>query len=101
MPQRSDRRCDCCVVLATFVRYHEENCAELNFNWIPLWRNYNIGDAGAAALAEAILAPLVMPFCCAHGMQEEAMDTSASSSAKSSCDFRACIVDVVPRSVSL
>ena len=43
--------------------------------------NNSIGDAGATALAEAIRAPLVT--CCrrAHGLHEDVMETSASSSA--------------------
>ena len=66
-----------------FVQDHKVNGA-ITVLW--LWEN-SIGDAGATALAEAIRAPLVT--CCrrAHGMQEEAMETSASSSATSSCDF--------------
>ena len=46
---------------------------------LSLWKN-NIGNAGATALAEAILAPLVT--CCrrAHGLHEDVMETSESSS---------------------
>ena len=94
MPQKSDRRCDCCDVLATFVQYHKANLFELDLG------QKKIGDAGAAAVGEFIRAPLVMSCCRAHGMEEEVMYASASSSAVSFCDLLECRVNVVLRSVS-
>ena len=93
MPQKSYRRCDCCF-FATFGQYHKANESILNLS------NMKIGDAGAAAVAEFIRAPLVMSCCRAHGMQQEVIDASASSSAVSFCDFLACRMNFVLRCVS-